>query len=418
MDKEIYEQVRKHIREGWELCVVHQEKDGENHEVGVPKPFTAPCIRGIFRILFYWDIYFTNKGLLADGKYQLARNNLEDLCYLVDRYGYIPNMTEDTCVNRSQPPLFAAALQDYVEATGDVAMITEAYPRLQKEYAFWTSDERVTDTGLSRYGNMATPEELYDFYQYIKTRLKLPVETLSREEEIQRGSNYLTEAETGWDFTPRFDNRCEDFAPVDLNSILYVTEQTLSAFARQLGREEEALRYNQLAERRRMQLQQYCRDPETGVYYDYDVARGKRADILTAAAFYPYWAGIETQTQGIPVLLGALEFSHGISTCEKRPSDRVYQWDYPNMWPPLIHICVLALLRVHLYADAQRIGQKYLDTVCEVFAQTGALWEKYDVNTGGIAAHNEYEMTELLDWSAGAFCDIADRLASIDEKKI
>src|SRR5438477_7807 len=34
----------------------------------------------------------------------------------------------------------------------------------------------------------------------------------------------LAEAESGWDMTPRFERKCLDFLPVDLNSLLYQYE--------------------------------------------------------------------------------------------------------------------------------------------------------------------------------------------------
>ncbi len=38
-----------------------------------------------------------------------------------------------------------------------------------------------------------------------------------------------------------------------------------------------------------------------------------------------------------------------------------------------------------------------------VFASTGALWEKYNLDTGSNDAVNEYEMPEIFGWTAGAY---------------
>ena len=90
--------------------------------------------------------------------------------------------------------------------------------------------------------------------------------------------------------------------------------------------------------------------------------------------------------------------------------DAVYQWDYPNMWAPLVWFCYEALRQTGLHEDAVRIAQKYLAAVERSFAETGKLWEKYDAVTGHKATQNEYTETEMLGWTAGVYSVLYDEL--------
>lgn len=70
--------------------------------------------------MYYWDTYFTNIGLLLSGKVEQAINNTENIAYLIERYGKMPNGSRTFYLNRSQPPFFSQAVRDIFEVTGDI----------------------------------------------------------------------------------------------------------------------------------------------------------------------------------------------------------------------------------------------------------------------------------------------------------
>lgn len=79
-----------------------------------------PCYKGAFLKLFYWDTYFTNKGLIADGYADLAKNNVDDLLYALDYFGCVPNYcSADGAEWCSQPPLLSLMVADVYAVTGD-----------------------------------------------------------------------------------------------------------------------------------------------------------------------------------------------------------------------------------------------------------------------------------------------------------
>ena len=210
--------LNRHIREAMPLSVC-EATSTENGNFALPKPYSVPCTSGGFRNMFYWDTYFTNAGLLLDGDFGQALNNIEDIAYMIDSVGYMPNATARDLLNRSQPPLFCQMVKDYFDATGDKAFLQRMIPLLEKEYTFWMT-HRIAPNGLNRYGHDATRQELTDFCNGLAHRVRVNPSDYTDDERIRFGAHLLAEAESGWDFTPRFEGRCMDFNPVDLNAIL------------------------------------------------------------------------------------------------------------------------------------------------------------------------------------------------------
>ena len=70
--------VREYIKNNW---TVFTDKNGF-----APYPYVPPCFNdGIFTTLYYWDTFFTNEGLIADGRINDARNNVNDLIFCLHK---------------------------------------------------------------------------------------------------------------------------------------------------------------------------------------------------------------------------------------------------------------------------------------------------------------------------------------------
>lgn len=110
--------VRDFIRTSWDASVQYNPADSQTL-IGLPRPYTVPSVSQTFQELYYWDTYFTNEGLVRDGRLDLAKNNTEDMLYLVDRYGYMPNGSRTWYLNRSQPPFLCMMVDRVFEQTGD-----------------------------------------------------------------------------------------------------------------------------------------------------------------------------------------------------------------------------------------------------------------------------------------------------------
>lgn len=371
----------------------------------LPLPYSVPCVKGGFQNMFYWDTYFTNAGLLADGDIWQARNNIEDIAAMIERFGYMPNATAKSMLNRSQPPLLAAMVADYYAATSDKALLRRVLPALEKEYAWWMKNRKAPN-GLNRYGHSATDAELVEFFNAVAPRVGIdPSKVASDAERRTKGAHLMAEAESGWDFNPRFAGECMNYNPVDLNAILYGYETNLGSFYRALGK-KGAAKWDKLADTRRKLMQKYLVDPQTHLYHDYNFATSSRSPIYSAAAFTPFWMGAADKTEAAALVasLPKLEGKGGIMTCT--PGDRTvtYQWDAPNGWAPVQFYAIKALDRYGYSDDAARIARKYVDAQTAIYNSSKQLWEKYNASEGSSKVANEYPMPgDFMGWTAGAY---------------
>ena len=310
----------------------------------------------------------------------------------------MPNAAVTGMLNRTQPPVFGIMVCDLLPfIDGENAAILLS--AMEREYDYWMR-ERVLPGGLNHYGNSADAKTKIFMADEAEVRLKRKFENADRE---TIGNNILAECESGWDFSPRFDFRCSEFAAVDLNSLLYRYETTLAKF----GEKEKRFGYIAASEKRKEMMYRFCFD---GQKLTDAVPGGQFGCVTSVADMLPFWAGISNDKDVLLRILKKLEYPYGIAACEKTDEDFAGQWGYPNMWAPLVWFAFYALKAVGAPEEAERIGKKYLLTVEDCFANTGKLWEKYDAVKGGKATANEYTDTEMLGWTAGVYNDIYEEI--------
>lgn len=399
------DRLREYISGSWERTV-RLNVEGDSTLIGLPYPYTVPSPEGMFQEMYYWDTYFTNEGLIADGMTDLAKGNTDNMLYLVEKYGFMPNGSRTWYLNRSQPPFLSLMVASVYAQTNDRDWLAGAYSTLEKEYAYW-SEKHSTPAGLTRYSGDDAPRWLLDEFvitgaQRLGTNFL--TDDLSQEEHDRIGRNFTAEAESGWDFNPRFDRRCEDFCPVDLNSLMYAFEKNMAAFSKDLQNGSENI-WEELAQQRKDLMMEKLWDSEKLMFYDYDFVNGRRSDVVSAAVFYPLFTGLADQQTADSVVkaLDVLEYKWGISVCENKDYPYEYQWSYPNIWPPTTFMTVFGLDRYGYGKDARRIARKYLRLVEKSWKETGRIWEKYDVNLGATSTSKEYETPEMLGWSAATY---------------
>lgn len=215
---EAVQPAREYIAKYWTKLERYHPKDDESL-LGVPNPYLVPSFDETasfdYNELYYWDSYFMVQGILDAEHKDLVVGILEDLLYLFEHYGVIPNASRTYLTGRSQPPFLTSFIFD-VYNTYDMGKdwLQWAIGLAELEYkTVWLGtkkpNERLAYRGLSRY---------YDI-------------------------NYLhdlAEAESGWDMTSRFGRRALDFIPVDLNALLYKYEADFARASRLLGDEKAA----------------------------------------------------------------------------------------------------------------------------------------------------------------------------------
>lgn len=409
--------LHRHILTTMPLTVRVTEKDTLGN-YALPKPYSVPCIKGGFQNMFYWDTYFTNVGLLLDGDIWQAANNIEDIAAMIERFGYMPNATAESMINRTQPSLFSAMVRDYFDVTGNIELLAAVMPAMEKEYEFWMT-KRIAPNGLNRYGHSATDDELIYFCNIIAHRVGVDAAKLTDAERLELGAHLLAEAESGWDFNPRFHGKCMDYNPVDLNAILYNYELNMAHFNRVLKHDGAKVWEKKAAERAK-KMQKLMVDPKTKLFYDYDFVTKQRSDVYSAASLVPLWARLASKAEAKAAAkeLPLLEADHGLMVCQEgKSAGKTFQWDAPNGWAPTTYFAICGLDNYGYKADAERLAKKYVDALTGIYTATGQLWEKYNAKKGNTEVGSEYAMPgEFMGWTAGAFQYAYEYLFGKDSK--
>lgn len=393
--------VKNHIKNNIDKTTKrHHAISGEDTLIPLPFPFTTPCADGMFQEMYYWDTYFTNKGLFRMEMGEQAVNNIRNMAYLLDFYGKIPNGNRTYYLNRSQPPFFGAMLADALAFAPEQLTLTEAYCWLEQEYEFW-KQKRGTPVGLNRYNCDYTDEECEEpgITQGYTMRTGRRLEPTA-----VNGRNVLAECESGWDFSPRFQGHCTDFAPVDLNCLLYHDEMLLAQWAKKLNLKQQYEAYLTSAMERQTKMKRTMK--HDGIYYDYDFVSNRCSAVVSCAALYPYAFGVDDSIQDFKKTLAHLEREWGVVACDDDTGG--YQWSSPNSWAPLNDIAVMAAYRLGAADIGKRLTKKYIEATRKLFLETGNLWEKYDGMTGKLTASNEYETPPMLGWTAGVYLALSD----------
>lgn len=357
---------REYIENFWVNLERYEPGDSESF-IGLPHPYLIPAHNAEssfnFNEMYYWDSYFMVQGLLADPKHKkLVMGILQNMFALIKRFGYVPNASKTYLTGRSQPPLLTSFIFDVYEAYSlDDRWLEQAIDYAKKEYeTVWMGQakpfEHRVHEGLSRY---------YD------------INVL----------NDLAEAESGWDMTTRFNRRCLDYLPIDLNCYLYKYEMDFARVAEILKQPKQVRHWHQKASHRKRAVNDLMWSKLRSFYFDYDYKKKRKSPVASLAAYTALWSGLATKEQAKVLVSGLsrFEFVGGLATTEDvvikqaLPQKVPAQWAYPNGWAPL-HFFVIKGLENYGYHDiAHRIASKWLTTNLSWFNKHGVFLEKYNV---------------------------------------
>lgn len=398
------QQVIQFITENWNNVIRENTLD-EGSFIGLPYPYTVSCAetRGMFRELYYWGTYFTNIGLILSGKTDLARNNIDNMTYLISKYGFMPNGNRTFFLDRSQPPFLSQMIVELYAVTKDIEWLKEKYDSLKTEYEFWQG-KRMTPSGLNRfYGEIQDKEVTIQFGRYMCKRFAMDVpedETVLEE----YGKAMYSFAESGWDCTSRYGLTPHHYNSLELNCMLYNLEKNLSFIATEIG-SGESKEWEEKASARKCKMQKIMWNEKQGFFADYNFVENRQNDIIATSTFYPLFVGLadEKQATKIHATLSRIEAEYGLASTEKREDLYDLQWDYPYGWPCQQYIVIQGLLNYGYREDAIRLAKKYKSIVETNFEITGNLWEKYNVCTGGITNNKEYDTPPIMGWAAAIY---------------
>ncbi len=389
----------------------------------LPNRYVVPG--GRFNEMYGWDSYFIVLGLVQDGRLSLAQEMVENFFFEIENYGSVLNANRTYFLTRSQPPFLSAMIEEIYRHTGDKIWLARAYGYAEQDYALWTRAPHLAGaTGLARYSDLGSgpvPEMADDSTYYADVVRWLLAHPESGKQYLVRGSEspgpaesraltakscdvnssrvclrayadgYRLSAafyrgdramrESGFDTSFRFgpfSGSTEEYAPVDLNSLLYRYAMDLAGFAKELNRPAQAAEWNRRALRRKAAINRYLWRPDKGLYEDFNYVGGRASTYEFLTTFYPLWAGLATPAQAASVHSHLRLFARdgGLQTSTFVSGT---QWDAPFGWAPTNYLAITSLSRYGFDQDAFRLANAFRQTVKRNYLRDRTIREKYDV---------------------------------------
>ena len=443
--------VSKHIRTLWSVLKREADKKTEGSSLlPLPYPYIVPG--GRFREIYYWDSYFTMLGLKESGETAMIENMIRNFAFLIDTYGHIPNGNRTYYLSRSQPPFFSLMVGLLAGIKGDQIYKT-FLPQLEKEYNYWmegadklqkgTTFKRVVKlangTVLNRYWDEDnTPrqesyKEDFDVADKVAMTLAMQIkmadpEKLKKMLDDKRAGvcrNLRAGACSGWDFSSRWfaDEKnistiqTTDILPVDLNCLLYNLELTLEKAYTATKQPVKRKHISVVAANRELSFHSVFNSKALDFFSDYNIIQQKTTDIPCASSLM-ILNYIREAHQGDLYALGIIGARFvkkyllkdgGLLTT---PNHTGQQWDAPNGWAPLQWIGVNALLQCNQKELARDIASRWVKLNEKVYAATGKLMEKYNVeDISKEAGGGEYPGQDGFGWTNGVYLAFKKLLA-------
>jgi alpha,alpha-trehalase len=407
----------RHISNMWDVLKRNPDSVISNSSrIALPYNYIVPG--GRFQEIYYWDSYFTLEGLLVDGEEEVAQGMVDNFAFLIDSLGFVPNGTRNYYNTRSQPPYFALMVKAI--SRGNDALLVEYLPQMTKEYEYWMEGAQTIDSlqpikravnlasgnTLNRYwdsGNTPRPESYKEDYMLAQN---LGSDSLKQ----QLYKNLRSAAASGWDFSSRWfgeegglaSTETISILPIDLNCLLYFMEQTIAEANGIKGDEEAQQQFLALAETRKAIIDDYFWNENTGFYHDYNFMDQQMMSKLTLAGVTPLFFELASPNQAEKVkdvIMSTFLKDGGLVTTLEHSGQ---QWDAPNGWAPLQWLAVNGLLNYGYVDEAKEIMTRWLALNEKVYANTGKMMEKYNVeDLSLLSGGGEYPTQDGFGWTNG-----------------
>jgi alpha,alpha-trehalase len=356
---------------------------------------------------------------------------VDNFIYLYERYGIIPNFNSPAATGRSQPPFLTSMVLDVYNGYYFAWRGANPFKKLVYDleyYKLWL--EKATEVAKHEYFRVWIDSD-HLFHHSARGY------SLSCYGDRDIGYALSAELESGWDFTSRFYNRCNEFLPVDLNSYLFKYERDFAKIAAIVGDAGEQKKWHEAREKRRDEINKYMWNEDQGFFFDYNHVHKRQSDFLSLAGFTPLWTGVATAKQAAKMVrkLPVFETDYGLVITAKeslaprlnlrriplryRPAIESVlahkQWDYPNIWPPLEYLTVIGLIKYGYIEHATRIMKKSLESESSIFQKHGTFYEKRDGLKGDKTGDYHYANQAGFGWTNAIFYRYIAILDAIEE---
>ena len=388
--KNEWHQLDELVRQWWEkdrttATAADVVADESGTLLPLPRPYsTAGGSESAFPEMYGWDTHFINVGMLAHGRTDLVADHIVNQLQMIENYGMVLNGNRTYYLTRSHPPLLADSIWRYLSVVDDAEILERGVKMLAREYeGYWCAPHHSTSIPLATNRDLGDPA--------LRPEL-------------------ASEAETGLDFTPIFGGDVRRCVPLMTNACLVRTAEVLADLHEQRGDAEQSGLWRNRAQERASAIREFCWDPETEFFYEYDTIDQRKLEYRSLNAYWMLWAGVATAEQAEALVRQLNEFRTPNGLCF---TDRAYpsphpeftnlQWQYPAGWPPMQIIVVQGLQR-YGYGDLARdVARDFVNLQVRIHQETGSLWERYDVVAGSANHPGErYTSVRFHGWSSGS----------------
>jgi alpha,alpha-trehalase len=404
----------EHIHRLWPILTRQPDKVVEGSSL-LPMRHDYVVPGGRFNEVYYWDSYFTMLGLKTAQRFDLIENMIENFADQIRDHGHIPNGNRSYYLSRSQPPFFSVMVSLLAEKAGD--MVYSRYRDvLMKEHKYWTKGHKV-----GQFANEAFPRyfDALDIPRIEMYRADMEAGAKSKNDSKTIFRNLRSAAESGWDFSSRWMTdpgkldtvEVIDIAPVDLACLIWHLEDVLSkAWTSDL---ENHNYYRTLSLQRADQIKKHFWNEAEGYFFDIHLPTSTLSTAISAAGLFPLAFGLATDAQGQRALDNMqknLLRAGGVVTTNINSGQ---QWDAPNGWAPLQWIAYVAASNYGRLVLATEIATRWTSLNESVFANTGKMLEKYNVeDLDLISGGGEYPVQDGFGWTNGVYLAFREKLAT------
>ncbi|GAC1419891.1 MAG: alpha,alpha-trehalase [Flavisolibacter sp.] len=424
--------LKEHLDQLWDVLTRKADKTTKNSSLlPLPKPYVVPG--GRFREIYYWDSYFTMQGLATSKRYGLIEDMLDNFKWLIENYHHIPNGNRTYYLSRSQPPYYALMVELLAEKKGN-RIFKKYFSAMEAEYNWWMKGENQVMQDEAYLHLVKMPDgSILNRYKDNKNapREESYAQDVSTGKDYKNGdgnafSNLRSGAESGWDFSSRWFrdtmhlNTIEttSIVPVDLNSLLFAYERILSKAARVKGLILKANYYEKQSEKRKAAIIKYCWNPKENYFFDYNFKDHQTTNRWSAAGIIPLFTRVASQSQAGSIELHIKDkfLKDGGIVTTLYPTGQ--QWDAPNGWAPIQWITIKGLMNYHYDSLARVAAERWMAINERVFASSGKMLEKYNVENIHLASGGgEYPTQDGFGWSNGVYLKLYDLFKNKDEKQ-
>lgn len=380
---------------------------------------------GRFTESYFWDSLWIMKGLLISGYDQIALGMLENFIFSIEEYGLPLNANRFYYLTRTQPPVLMEMVKLMISngllnfdsnTVKPVNSLTLEARILRASRLYfdniWKKTERFNEEyGLFRYSDGAGGEQDFD-------KIVVRPEAGIREPRCKEKHSQRVSAELAWDMCEsRFNDRPQDWLPVELSALLFGYTQTLGELYLKVGDPESAKVFQQESVRIKKIMNKVLFDQQTGFFLDFNHQTKIVSSTISAASFFPFYFGlheINNQSRNSLLRLFRILKPKTNLAVQATNKDGRGQWDNDWAWANLNEVAFQTLVKFDLEKEAEELASDFSFMVIRTSVENGGIFfEKYNAVTGSIAlpeATEIYGNEEGFGWTNGTLAVFLKRL--------